>query len=169
MSRDTRAMPELSFDELQNRLCELAAALTVRSLEPDERTIVVVHSLSLEIPDHLAPVLPAYEERFLCLVLILLRQPRTHVVYVTSQPILPRLIDYWLRLVPRVDADDAEHIGWDDERQTGVALHMVSAIAVSRANRADGNRRLDRQGRDALRAGEERLRRGNARGRDRLR
>jgi hypothetical protein len=39
-------------------------------------------------------------------VLILLRQPRTHVVYVTSQPILPRLVDYWLRLVPRVDAED---------------------------------------------------------------
>ena len=78
----------------------------MRSLEPEERTIVVVHSLSLEIPDHLAAVLPAYEERFLCLVLILLRQPRTHVVYVTSQPILPRLVDYWLRLVPRIDAED---------------------------------------------------------------
>ena len=68
----------------------------------------------LQVPDllrrlriaHIAPVLPAYEERFLCLVLILLRQPRTHVVYVTSQPILPRLVDYWLRLVPRVEAED---------------------------------------------------------------
>jgi hypothetical protein len=106
---------EQTFDQLQNRLCELAPALTVRSLEPDERTIVVVHSLSLEIPAHITPVLPAYEERFLCLVLILLRQPRTHVVYVTSQPILPRLIDYWLRLVPRVEA---EHLR---ER-----LHLVS-------------------------------------------
>ena len=65
----------------------------------------MVHSLSLEIPDHLAPVLSAYEERFLCLVLVLLRQPATHVVYVTSQPILPRLVDYWLRLVPRVEAE----------------------------------------------------------------
>jgi hypothetical protein len=99
-------VPELTFEQLQNRLCELAPALTVRSLEPEERTIVVVHSLSLEIPDHLAPMLSAYEERFLCLVLVLLRQPQTHVVYVTSQPILPRLVDYWLRLVPRVDAED---------------------------------------------------------------
>ena len=98
-------MPDLTFEQLQNRLCELAPALTVRSLEPEERTIVVVHSLSMEIPDHITPVLPAYEERFLCLVLILLRQPRTHVVYVTSQPILPRLVDYWLALVPRVEAE----------------------------------------------------------------
>jgi hypothetical protein len=110
-------MPDATFDELQNRLCELAPALTVRSLEPDERTMVVVHSLSMEIPDHITPVLPAYEERFLCLVLILLRQPRTHVVYVTSTPILPRLVDYWLRLVPRVEA---EHLR---ER-----LHVVSVV-----------------------------------------
>ena len=108
---------ELTFEQLQNRLCELAPALTVRSLEPEERTIVVVHSLWMEIPDHITPVLPAYEERFLCLVLILLRQPRTHVVYVTSQPILPRLVDYWLRLVPRVEA---EHLR---ER-----LHVVSVV-----------------------------------------
>jgi hypothetical protein len=108
---------DLTFEQLQDRLCELAPSLTVRSLEPDERTIVVVHSLSLEIPDHITPVLPAYEERFLCLVLILLRQPRTHVVYVTSQPILPRLVDYWLRLVPRVDAEDVRR-----------RLHVVSVV-----------------------------------------
>jgi hypothetical protein len=98
-------MADLTFEQLQNRLCELAPLLTVRTIEPEQRTVVVVHSLSLEIPEHLAPVLPAYEERFLCLVLVLLRQPQTHVVYVTSQPILPRLVDYWLRLVPRIDAE----------------------------------------------------------------
>jgi len=30
-----------------------------------------------------------------------------------------------------LDIAEAEHIGWDDDRQTGVALHMVSAIAVA--------------------------------------
>jgi hypothetical protein len=99
-------VPDLTYEQLQERLCELAPGLTVRTIEPEERTIVVVHSISLDVPDHLAPVLPAYEERFLCLVLVLLRQPATRVVYVTSQPILPRLVDYWLRLVPRVDAED---------------------------------------------------------------
>jgi hypothetical protein len=79
----------------------------VRSLEPEERTIVVVHSLSLEIPDHITPVLPAYEERFLCLVLSLLRAPRSRVVYVTSQPIHPRLLDYYFGLVPELDTPEA--------------------------------------------------------------
>jgi hypothetical protein len=30
-----------------------------------------------------------------------------------------------------LDIAEAEHIGWDDDTQTGVALHMVSAIAVA--------------------------------------
>jgi len=52
-------------------------------------------------------VLPAYEERFLCLVLGLLRTPESRVVYVTSQPVLPRIVDYWLGLVPGLDSTDA--------------------------------------------------------------
>ena len=32
--------------------------------------------LFLDVPDQLIPVFPAYEERFLCLVLSLLRAPR---------------------------------------------------------------------------------------------
>jgi hypothetical protein len=30
-----------------------------------------------------------------------------------------------------LDIAEAEHIGWDDDSQTGVALHMISAIAVA--------------------------------------
>jgi hypothetical protein len=97
---------EAKFEQLQARLRELAPQLTVRSFDPDERTIVVVHSLSLDVPRRLLQVMPAYEERFLCLVLSIVRQPATHVVYLTSQPILPRLVDYWLRLVPRVDREE---------------------------------------------------------------
>lgn len=67
----------------------------------------MVHSLSNDPPAHLAPVLPAYEERFLCLVLGLLRAPESRVVYVTSLPVLPRIVDYWLGLVPGLDAADA--------------------------------------------------------------
>ena len=44
----------------------------------------------MDVPDHLIPVFPAYEERFLCLVLSLLRSRNSRVIYVTSQPILPR-------------------------------------------------------------------------------
>ena len=99
------------FADLQARLRKLAPTLTTRALEYEERTIVVVNSISLPVPSWVAPLLPAYEERFLCLVLALLRQPGTRVVYVTSQPIHPRLIDYWFRLVPRLDRDEARRRG----------------------------------------------------------
>jgi PGM1 C-terminal domain len=100
------------FAELQARLRELAPQLTIRGLEEGgERTVVVVNSLSVPVPQWVTPLLPAYEERFLCLVLALLRQPSTHVVYVTSQPVHPRLIDYWFRLVPRLDHEEARRRG----------------------------------------------------------
>ena len=43
----------------------------------------------------------ALEERFLFL-LLLLRQPRLRMVYVTSQPINPLIVDYYLSLLPGV-------------------------------------------------------------------
>jgi hypothetical protein len=87
------------FRELQAQLVDLWPAMTVRTVGEVERTIVVVNSVNIRVPAHMAPVLPAYEERFLFLVLALVRSPRTRVVYVTSQPILPRLIDYYLSLM----------------------------------------------------------------------
>jgi hypothetical protein len=66
-----------------------------------------VHSISMDVPDQLIPVFPAYEERFLCLVLSLLRSRKSRVIYVTSQPILPRLVDYYFRLVPELDTAEA--------------------------------------------------------------
>ena len=95
------------FDELQRGLRALWPTITLRSIGDVERTVVVVHSLSMEVPDQLIPVFPAYEERFLCLVLSLLRSPRSRVVYVTSQPVLPRLIDYYFGLVPELDTPEA--------------------------------------------------------------
>ena len=43
----------------------------------------------------------AMEERFLFL-LMLLRQPRLRMVYVTSMPIAPEIIEYYLALLPGV-------------------------------------------------------------------
>jgi len=95
------------FARLQRGLAEVWPTLTLRSYEATARTNVVVHSLSNDPPAHLAPVLPAYEERFLCLVLGLLRTPGSRVVYVTSQPVLPRILDYWFSLMPDLNAADA--------------------------------------------------------------
>jgi hypothetical protein len=91
------------FAELQKGLRALWPSVSLRSIGDIERTVVVVHSISMDVPEQLIPVFPAYEERFLCLVLSLLRSPRSRVVYVTSQPILPRLIDYYFGLVPELD------------------------------------------------------------------
>ena len=66
-----------------------------------------MHSISFEVPDQLIPTFPAYEERFLCLLIRLLRGPRSRVIYVTSQPILPRIVDYFFGLVPELDTPEA--------------------------------------------------------------
>jgi hypothetical protein len=66
------------------------------------KTVVIIPSLTLdqEILQKVAGV-THYEERLLCL-LMLLRMPRTHVVYVTSMPVDPVIIDYYLHLLPGV-------------------------------------------------------------------
>jgi len=96
-------MPEQSFAELQAQFRSIWPSVTLRSIGDLDRTMVVVHSISFDVPDQLIPVFPAYEERFLCLVLSLLRGPRSRVIYVTSQPIHPRVLDYYFALVPELD------------------------------------------------------------------
>src|ERR1044072_9433063 len=96
-----------TFPELQDHFRSIWPTVTLRSSGDVERTVVVVHSISFDVPDQLIPVFPAYEERFLCLVLSLLRAPRSRVVYVTSQPIHPRVADYYFSLVPELDTPDA--------------------------------------------------------------
>jgi hypothetical protein len=87
------------FDALQAQLVPLWHS--IHALSDDEQTIVVVPSLSLHLVDTSHIPLQAYEERLLFL-LLLLRQPRARLVYVTSQPILPGVIDYYLGLLPGV-------------------------------------------------------------------
>ncbi|MBI3137472.1 MAG: carboxylate-amine ligase [Sphingobacteriales bacterium] len=71
------------------------------------KAIVVVPSLTLD-PEILSKVqgIVHYEERLLCL-LLLLRMPRTHVIYITSTPIDPVIIDYYLHLLPGITGDHA--------------------------------------------------------------
>ena len=59
-------------------------------------------SVSLDrIDERGGTLVQAYEERFLFL-LLLLRQPRLRMVYVTSMPIAPTVIEYYLALLPGV-------------------------------------------------------------------
>ena len=87
------------FDDLQRKLVPLWRS--IQAMTPDEQTIVVVPSLTLEDPGWPSSVLQAYEERFLFL-LLLLRQPRARLVYVTSQAVNPSIVDYYLDLLPGV-------------------------------------------------------------------
>ena len=71
------------------------------------RTVVVVPSMSLDTAE-LAKIdgVLHYEERMLCL-LMLLKLPRTEVVYVTSRKVDPAIVDYYLHLLPGVPAAHA--------------------------------------------------------------
>jgi len=93
------------FRELQARLGPMWPSMTLRRRE-EHRTLILVSSISVDVPPAMHPLLPVFEERYLIYVLALVRQPHTRVIYVTSQPILPQLLDYYLGLVPGLaDAD----------------------------------------------------------------
>jgi hypothetical protein len=103
-----------SFEVLQRKLVPLWK--TLAAFNQDEQTIVVVPSLSVDVPFLKGSLLQAYEERFLFL-LLLLRQPRARLVYVTSQAILPATVDYYLGLLPGVIPSHARR-----------RLHLVSPL-----------------------------------------
>jgi hypothetical protein len=89
---------QAEFDRLQKKLVPLWKS--IERFNQDPQTIVVVPSMSIDALDSGA-VVQAYEERFLFL-LLLLRQPRARMIYVTSRTILPSIIDYYLDLLPGV-------------------------------------------------------------------
>ena len=66
------------------------------------KTVVILPSLTLD-QEILAKVkgVVHYEERMLCL-LMLLRMPRTHVVFLSSATIDPVIVDYYLHLLPGI-------------------------------------------------------------------
>jgi len=99
----TPAQAENRFDELQRKLVPLWKS--IQSFNQDEQTIVVVPSLTIDF-ECSSSELQAYEERFLFL-LLMLRQPRARVIYVTSQMIHPNIIDYYLDLLPGVISSHA--------------------------------------------------------------
>jgi hypothetical protein len=97
------ALPEAEkvarFEELQRKL--VPQWRSIERLSQEARTIVVVPSLTGGKSGLEGGMLQAYEERFLFL-LLLLRQPRARMIYVTSQAILPSIVDYYLALLPGV-------------------------------------------------------------------
>jgi hypothetical protein len=97
---------KLLFKKIQNTF-----ARQFEIVYPDKfaaKTVVIVPSLTMD-QEILSKIkgFTHYEERLLCL-LLLLRMPRTHVVYITSMPIDPVIIDYYLHLLPGITGHHAK-------------------------------------------------------------
>jgi hypothetical protein len=95
------------FGHLQKRLALLWQKVFPDPREP--RSVVVVPSLSMD-PEVLGRIsgVHHYEERML-FMLMLLRLPSTHLIYVTSEPIAPTIIDYYLNLLPGIPTSHARN------------------------------------------------------------
>jgi len=93
------------FASLQARLPGLFRRVFSDPLAP--RTVVVVPGLSMD-QELLSKIVGGlhYEERQLAM-LMLLRLPNTRVVFVSSLPLDPTIIDYYLNLLPGVPASHA--------------------------------------------------------------
>ena len=105
-ARDLTLEQEIAeFERLKPRLLDLWNALSAREEEP--YTSVVIPSLTLDQAE-LAKLeaAPFYEERLLFL-LIRLRNPQARMVYVTSEPIHPLILEYYFQLLAGIPASHA--------------------------------------------------------------
>jgi hypothetical protein len=110
------------FDLLQARMPGVWDAMR---LNHADESVVVIPSITLDRAVASSGSLnQAYEERFLFL-LMLLRQPRLRMVYVTSMPIDPEIIEYYLALLPGVIPSHAR------ARLSLVAVHDSSGRSLS--------------------------------------
>ena len=112
------------FDALQAQFALSYGRIVADPATP--RTVLIVPSLSLD-QQVMAKIsgVHHYEERMLCL-LLLLRMPRTRVIYVTSTPINEAIIDYYLHLLPGVPRQHAM------SRLTLFSCDDASPVALTR-------------------------------------
>ena len=111
------------FAQLQTKLAPMYRRIFADPHFP--RTVVVVPSFSLDAQE-LAKIsgINHYEERLLCL-LLLLQFPRTSMIYLTSQPIHPSIIDYYLHLLPGVPSRHAR------KRLTLLSCYDTSSVPLT--------------------------------------
>jgi hypothetical protein len=111
------------FEKIQHSFSNQFELFFPDNLAP--KTIVVIPSLTLdqEVLSKITGNL-YYEERLLCL-LMLLRMPRAHVIYVSSMPIDPAIVDYYLHLLPGITGFHAR------ERLTMLSCYDASCISLT--------------------------------------
>src|SRR5215467_48835 len=87
------------FDRLQERM---RGYWQIMGQNEKGESVVVIPSVSLDrVGERSGSLQQAYEERYLFL-LLLLRHPRLRMIYVTSTPIAPQIVEYYLALLPGV-------------------------------------------------------------------
>jgi hypothetical protein len=93
------------FRQLQPRLNELWNALSAQEEQP--YTSVVVPSMTLDQRELEKLEGPSFYEERLLFLLIRLRNPQARMVYVTSQPVHPLILDYYFQLLAGIPASHA--------------------------------------------------------------
>ncbi|MBE9050144.1 carboxylate-amine ligase [Nostocales cyanobacterium LEGE 11386] len=95
------------FRHLQLTLCDRWP--TIELFDNSEADILIVPSLSIDQRElHKIEGCEHYEERLL-FSLMRLRNPRTRLIYVTSMPLHPSIIDYYLQLLPGIPFSHARN------------------------------------------------------------
>jgi len=104
-TRDTVA-EAIRFKKIQQRFPKQFEHVFPDKLAP--RTVIIIPSLTMDA-EILSKVTGVnhYEERLLCM-LMLLRMPRTNVIYVTSETIDPVIVDYYLHMLPGITGYHAQ-------------------------------------------------------------
>ncbi len=93
------------FERLKPRLDALWNALSAREEEP--YTSVVIPSLTLDQSELLKLEAASFYEERLLFLLIRLRNPQARMVYVTSQPVHPLILEYYFQLLAGIPASHA--------------------------------------------------------------
>jgi len=89
-------------------------------LNEDGESVVVIPSVTVDrVGERSGTLVQSYEERYLFL-LMLLRQPRLSVIYITSMPVSPLIVEYYLALLPGIIPSHARS-----------RLHLVSVNDAS--------------------------------------
>jgi hypothetical protein len=110
------------FDDLQLTMPSVWDSMR---LDLEDESVVVVPSISIErTTPGSGTVMQALEERALFL-LLLLRQPRLRMIYVTSQPMSESIIEYYLGLLPGVIPSHAR------DRLTLIPVGDASTVPLS--------------------------------------
>jgi hypothetical protein len=105
---DCDLTPERELEEFQRLKPKLASVWGMLTANEDQpSTSVVVPSLTLDAEELTKLAGASYYEERLLFLLIRLRNPRAHVVYVTSQPVHPLTLDYYLHLLAGVPTSHA--------------------------------------------------------------